>query len=65
VLKRVLLIYDACRIHLINKELFPIEAITNGREYHKNFWLKTTMKKQEENYLFSAFKKSQPVNRFG
>src|SRR5689334_19529741 len=37
VLKRVLLIYDACRIHLMNKEPFPIEAIKNSANIIRTF----------------------------
>ena len=56
-LNRVLLIYDACRIHLINKESFPMEAITNGAGIIRTF-VEDYHEKQEENYLFPRFEKA-------
>jgi len=60
VLKRVLLIYDACRIHLINKESFPIEAVTNSANIVGTF-VEDYHEKQEENYLFPRFKKANQL----
>src|SRR5436309_13295536 len=60
VLKRVLLIYDACRMHLINKESFPVEAITNGANIIRTF-VEDYHEKQEENYLFQRFKKANQL----
>lgn len=54
VLKRVLLIYDACRMHLTNKETFPFEAITKSANIVRTF-VEDYHEKQEENYLFPRF----------
>lgn len=59
-LKRVLLIYDACRLHLMNNESFPIEAITNGAHIIRTF-VEDYHEKQEENYLFPRFKKANQL----
>src|ERR1017187_6786906 len=48
ILKRVMLIYDACRIHLINKESFPIEALSNSATIIRTF-IEDYHEKQEEN----------------
>jgi hemerythrin-like domain-containing protein len=59
-LKRVLLIYDACRMHLMNNESFPIEAITNGAKIIRTF-VEDYHEKQEEDYLFPRFKKANQL----
>lgn len=59
-LKRVLLIYDACRMHLINKTSFPIEAIKNGANIIRTF-VEDYHEKQEEDYLFPRFKKANQL----
>jgi hemerythrin-like domain-containing protein len=59
-LKRVLLIYDACRMHLINKESFPVDAITKGANIIRTF-VEDYHEKQEENYLFPRFKKANQL----
>jgi len=60
VLKRVLLIYDACRMHLINKESFPINAIQKGANIIRTF-VEDYHEKQEEKYLFPRFKKANQL----
>lgn len=60
VLKRVLLIYDACRQHLMNKESFPVEAIKNSANIIRTF-IEDYHEKQEENYLFPRFKKANQL----
>ena len=60
VLKRVLLIYDACRIHLINKESFPMDAIWKGANIIRTF-VEDYHEKQEEDYLFPRFKKASQL----
>ena len=57
VLNRILLIYDTCRIHLINKETFSIDAITNSAEIIRQF-VEDYHEKQEEDYLFPRFEKA-------
>src|SRR6476469_2240251 len=59
-LKRVLLIYDTCRMHLENKTAFPAEAITNSANIIRTF-IEDYHEKQEENYLFPRFKKANQL----
>ncbi len=60
VLKRILLIYDACRIYLMNKETFPIETITNSAGIIKTF-IEDYHEKQEEDYIFPRFQKANQL----
>jgi hemerythrin-like domain-containing protein len=59
-LNRVLLIYDTCRIHLVNKDSFPAEAIANGAGIIRTF-VEDYHEKQEENYLFPRFEKANQL----
>jgi hemerythrin-like domain-containing protein len=59
-LNRVLLIYDTCRTHLINKETFPKEAIANAANIIRTF-VEDYHEKQEENYLFPRFQKANQL----
>ena len=59
-LKRILLIYDACRIHLINKESFPTNAITTSAGIIRSF-VEDYHEKHEEKYLFPRFKKANQL----
>ena len=59
-LKRVLLIYDDCRMHLMNKEDFPIDAISNSANIIRTF-VEDYHEKQEEDYLFPRFKKANQL----
>jgi hemerythrin-like domain-containing protein len=56
-LNRVLLIYDCCKIKMINKESFPFESITDAATIIRTF-VEDYHEKQEENYLFPRFKKA-------
>jgi hemerythrin-like domain-containing protein len=60
VLNRILLIYDHCRIKLISKESFPMEAIGNAANIIRTF-VEDYHEKQEENYLFPRFKKANQL----
>ncbi len=60
ILKRILLIYDTCRIHLMNKESFPIETITNSAGIIKTF-IEDYHEKQEEDYIFPRFQKANKL----
>ena len=60
VLKRILLIYDACRMHLVNKEVFPIDAVTASANIIRTF-VEDYHEKQEEDYLFPRFKKANQL----
>ena len=59
-LNRVLLIYDTCRIHLVNKETFPIEALSGSANIIRTF-VEDYHEKQEENYLFPRFEKANQL----
>jgi len=59
-LNRVLLIYDTCRIHLINKETFPIQALFDSAGIIRTF-VENYHEKQEENYLFPRFEKANQL----
>ena len=50
-LNRVLLIYDTCKMHLINKTDFPKEALLNSANIIRTF-VEDYHEKQEEDYLF-------------
>jgi hemerythrin-like domain-containing protein len=59
-LNRVLLIYDTCKTHLVNKETFPKEALLNSANIIRTF-VEDYHEKQEENYLFPRFKKANQL----
>jgi hemerythrin-like domain-containing protein len=59
-LNRVLLIYDACRTHLMDKTSFPIEALFNSATIIRTF-VEDYHEKQEENYLFPRFQKANQL----
>ena len=59
-LNRILLIYDACRIHLVNKENFPKEALSNAAGIIRTF-VEDYHEKQEEQYLFPRFQKANQL----
>jgi hemerythrin-like domain-containing protein len=59
-LNRVLLIYDTCKTHLINKESFPIEALASAAGIIRTF-VENYHEKQEENYLFPRFQKANQL----
>lgn len=56
-LNRVLLIYDACKDHLINKQSFDSNTLYNAAMVIKTF-VEDYHEKQEEDYLFPRFKKA-------
>src|SRR6476659_5237363 len=56
-LNRVLLIYDTCRMHLINKQQIRCESLVDAAGIIRTF-VEDYHEKQEENYLFSRFKKA-------
>ena len=59
-LNRVLLIYDKCRTHLVNKENFPIQALANAAGIIRSF-VEDYHEKQEEDYLFPRFQKANKL----
>lgn len=56
-LNRVLLIYDTCKDHLINKQGFERHTLYNAAAIIKTF-VEDYHEKQEEDYLFPRFKKA-------
>lgn len=60
VLNRILLIYDTCRLRLVNNEDLPLEAITNSADIVRKF-VEDYHEKQEENYLFPRFEKANQL----
>jgi hemerythrin-like domain-containing protein len=60
VLNRILLIYDASRLHLTNKESFPVESVVNAAGIVRQF-VEDYHEKQEENYLFPRFEKANQL----
>jgi hemerythrin-like domain-containing protein len=59
-LNRILLIYDTCKMQLIDKKSFPKEAITNAANIIRSF-VENYHEKQEERYLFPRFKKANQL----
>ncbi len=59
-LNRILLVYDTCRGHLINKQGFPIEALGNAAGILRVF-VEDYHEKQEENHLFPRFQKANQL----
>lgn len=59
-LNRVLLIYDACKIQLINKKDFQNDALLNAAQIIRSF-VEDYHERQEENYLFPRFEKANQL----
>jgi len=59
-LNRVLLVYDTCRVQLVNKQAFSKEALYNAAGIIKTF-VEDYHEKQEEDYLFPRFKKANQL----
>ena len=60
VLNRILLIYDHCKIRLLQNESFPVEALNNAARIIRTF-IEDYHEKQEEDYLFPRFKKANQL----
>ena len=59
-LNRILLIYDYCRIKLVNKEDFQVEALYSSAQIIRNF-IEDYHEKLEENFLFPRFEKANQL----
>jgi hemerythrin-like domain-containing protein len=59
-LNRILLIYDHCKIMLVNKESFPVENLSHSAGIVRTF-VEDYHEKQEENYLFPRFQKANQL----
>jgi hemerythrin-like domain-containing protein len=57
VLNRILLIYDACRLHLVNNEQFDLAVLSNSAQIIRIF-IEDYHEKLEENFLFPRFEKA-------
>jgi hemerythrin-like domain-containing protein len=57
VLNRIMLIYDACRMHLVNGEEFSTGALNNAAGIIRTF-IEDYHEKLEEDYLFPRFEKA-------
>lgn len=60
ILKRIMLIYDTCRLHLLNQETFPIEAISNSAGIIRSF-IEDHHEKEEEDFIFPRFQKANKL----
>jgi len=59
-LNRVLLIYDACSLHLTKNESFPRQALLDAATVIRTF-VEDYHEKQEEQYLFPRFQKANQL----
>jgi hemerythrin-like domain-containing protein len=59
-LNRILLIYDTCKIQLINKQSFQNDALLNSAQIIRSF-VEDYHEKQEEDYLFPRFEKANQL----
>jgi len=57
VLNRIMLIYDACKLHLVNGDQFPLEIVQNSALIVQNF-IENYHEKLEEKFLFPRFAKA-------
>jgi hemerythrin-like domain-containing protein len=59
-LNRILLIYDSCRMRLMNNEKFPLDSLNNSALIIRNF-VENYHEKLEEDYLFPRFEKANKL----
>jgi hemerythrin-like domain-containing protein len=57
ILNRIMLVYDACKIHLINNEQFSFNIMNDSAQVIRNF-IEEYHEKLEENFLFPRFEKA-------
>jgi hemerythrin-like domain-containing protein len=60
VLNRILLVYDAVRVHLINGEQFSIETLNDSAQIIRSF-IENYHEKLEEDFLFPRFEKANQL----
>ncbi len=60
ILNRILLIYDTCKLKLINHETFPMETLEASAKIIRSF-IEDYHEKQEEDYLFPRFRKANQL----
>jgi hemerythrin-like domain-containing protein len=59
-LNRILLIYDTCKLQLVNKEFFERDYLLSSAGIIRSF-VEDYHEKQEENYLFPRFEKANQL----
>lgn len=59
-LSRILLIYDSCRLHLVNNESFDLSILTNSAKIVRSF-VEDYHEKLEEDFLFPRFLKANKL----
>jgi hemerythrin-like domain-containing protein len=59
-LSRILLIYDTCRLHLVNNEEFDLTILSNSAQIVRSF-VEDYHEKLEEDFLFPRFKKANKL----
>jgi hemerythrin-like domain-containing protein len=60
VLNRILLIYDTCKLHLLNNEPFDLTALNNAAQIIRTF-IEDYHEKLEEDFLFPRFEKANQL----
>jgi hemerythrin-like domain-containing protein len=60
VLNRILLIYDKCKLHLINNEQFDLAVLNNSAQIIRTF-IEDYHEKLEEDYLFPRFENANQL----
>ena len=60
VLNRILLIYDAVRVHLVNGEQFSLDTLNNSAQIIRIF-IENYHEKLEEDFLFPRFEKANQL----
>lgn len=60
VLNRILLIYDTCRLHLVNNEQFDLDVLNNSAQIIRTF-IEDYHEKLEEDFLFPRFEKANQL----
>jgi hemerythrin-like domain-containing protein len=60
-LNRILLIYDACRVHLVNRDEVSHNALNNSAQIIRSF-IEEYHEKLEEDFLFPRFEKANKLS---
>lgn len=60
VLNRILLVYDTCRVNLVNGEKFSLDALNNSAQIIRSF-IEDYHEKLEEDFLFPRFEKANQL----
>src|SRR6266540_807834 len=60
VLNRILLIYDACKLHLVNNEQFDLTVLNSSAQIIRTF-IEDYHEKLEEDFLFPRFEKANQL----